>query len=305
MSQSRSSSGSAIRNNRSGRGIGECLAAKVASARKFALLIAGLALAAQLPMTAQASQDNGATVRIVGGTQVSAISAVPFIVQLHDDVGVECGGTVIAPQWVLTAAHCEEVIDSVTILGGSITSGSGTPLAVKAHFTHPQFSGLDNTQGGPSYDFMLVQLAQPIDFTGTGIQPIALADPDFVNRGLQNPGQLMTVAGWGDLGEGAQNYPSILNEVQVPVVDDTTANGPNGYNGLLDASMIAAGLPDGGKDSCDGDSGGPMFVFDAKNNRNVLVGVVSWGQGCAEAGKPGIYARVSAGYQWIEQTISQ
>ena len=100
-------------------------------------------------------------------------------------------------------------------------------------------------------------------------------------------------------------YPKTSNQVQVPIVDQTIANGPQSYDGALDDSSLAAGYAKGGKDACDGDSGGPLFTFDASQNKNVLVGVVSFGDGCAQANKYGIYAKVSEGYAWITQTMSE
>jgi secreted trypsin-like serine protease len=258
----------------------------------FAMI--ALSLATSTASMAQTFQPE-----IVGGTQVSDQSKVPFLIQLHDQNGVECGGTVIAPTWILSAGHCEEVVSGITIYAGSLVSGKGTILKVKNHFVDPDFK---ETNSGVSHDFMLIQLASPI--TDSKIKPIALADADFESRGLQDPGQMMTVAGWGDLKENGGSYPTNAYSVQVPIVDEKVANATNAYNGILDDTTLAAGYAKGGKDSCDGDSGGPLFTYDTAKKQNVLVGVVSFGDGCAEANKYGIYAKVTAGLAWINQTMS-
>ncbi|NBU64481.1 MAG: serine protease, partial [Chloroflexia bacterium] len=87
----------------------------------------------------------------------------------------------------------------------------------------------------------------------------------------------------------------VLRKVTVPIVSNTTCN--TNYGGGITARMVCAGLPTGGVDSCQGDSGGPLFVNDASTPK--LIGVVSWGEGCAVAGKPGVYANVQAMRSWI------
>ena len=90
-------------------------------------------------------------------------------------------------------------------------------------------------------------------------------------------------------------------KVEVPYVDEQTCE--DDYTGYeITELMICAG--EKGKDSCQGDSGGPLVAYDAENSP-VLVGVVSWGIGCAYEGYPGVYARVSAFVEWISQTIER
>lgn len=241
---------------------------------------------------------------IINGTPVSSISTTPFIVQFYSQQngGVQCGGTVIAPTWILTAGHCQEVLNmsDLKIFAGSLTQGSGTLLSMKAHYVHPQFS---NGNRSVSHDYMLIQLKKPINFKKTNIKALTLANSNTESRGLQDPGTMTTVAGWGNLSQSGGNYPNQLYSVQVPIVDFSTANASNAYDGSLDSSMLAAGYAQGGKDSCDGDSGGPLFTYDSQKGKNILVGVVSFGQGCALANKYGIYAKVTEGLSWITQTI--
>ena len=101
------------------------------------------------------------------------------------------------------------------------------------------------------------------------------------------------ITGWGE-DEGTANNPNQLQVVSVPI----TTQSNYGWN-QIDDDMIMAGYSSGGYDSCQGDSGGPMVVRDVNDTEWLQVGVVSWGYGCAEAGYPGVYARVSYFIDWI------
>jgi hypothetical protein len=108
------------------------------------------------------------------------------------------------------------------------------------------------------------------------------------------------VVGFGDLQSGSQTYPDFLQEVNVPAVAHSKCN--QQYSGRIDqATMFCAGLDQGGKDSCQGDSGGPIVRI--VNGVHTQVGVVSWGDGCALAGKPGVYARTSVQIKWIQSEV--
>lgn len=86
-----------------------------------------------------------------------------------------------------------------------------------------------------------------------------------------------------------------MQSVEIPIVDRNECN--EDYEGDITPDMICAGVPEGGKDSCQGDSGGPVVL-----NGN-LVGIVSWGDGCARAGYPGVYTNVAYFLDWINQTV--
>lgn len=109
-------------------------------------------------------------------------------------------------------------------------------------------------------------------------------------------GTTLTVAGWGTTSSGGSS-PTALRKVDVPVVSRSTCNSNYG-SGRITTSMFCAGLTQGGKDSCQGDSGGPIYT-----SNKVVVGAVSWGEGCAAAGKPGVYANVGALQAWISQQL--
>jgi trypsin len=229
--------------------------------------------------------------KIVGGERVTSLDDAPYMVSLQGS----CGGSIIAEQWVLTAAHCAGYFSEVK---GAILNlkDAGVKVRVKRTIKHPQYN-----RATMANDFALVELEQKLDLTTGNLRAVKLASPEFEADGHQAPSMDSTVYGFGDVGERQYNVKGDLNKVVVPIVSNEEANRPGAYNGTIDNTMIAAGLATGGKDSCQGDSGGPLVVFDHQNDP-VQIGVVSWGEGCARANKYGIYAKVSSGYQWIKET---
>lgn len=219
--------------------------------------------------------------KIVGGSEASR-GEFPFIVSLQAS-GHFCGGSLIKKNWVLTAAHCVEGGYLKSILIGlhnqRETEGaeSFTPAEV---IVHPKWD-----TNNMLYDFALVKLSGD-----SAYPPVALN-----RREVSGPAGF-AVAGWGTTSEGAWSGSNLLMKVNVPFVDAKTCDGA--YPGKIDGSMICAGYPEGGKDSCQGDSGGPL-VMGSGSGRS-LVGVVSWGHGCARPNKYGVYAKVSAVTGWID-----
>merc|ERR1719347_2230925 len=158
---------------------------------------------------------------------------------------------------------------------------------------HPSYSSSDL-----SNDICLLKLKESLEFTHF-IQPINL--PEIEQQ--TEAGTLATITGWGTLTKGGFSLPNVLHKVEIPVVSDDdcdSAYDSAGYGTI--ESMICAGLPEGGKDSCQGDSGGPFFLNDPESP--TLIGIVSWGIGCARAGYPGVYTEVSYFIDWIQDTMS-
>ncbi|KAJ3598560.1 hypothetical protein NHX12_002069 [Muraenolepis orangiensis] len=150
-----------------------------------------------------------------------------------------------------------------------------------------------------SRDIAVLALSQPITFTEY-IQPVCL--PAYGQRLID--GQMGTVTGWGNIGYYG-HQADVLQEANVPIISDTTCNAPDYFDNQITTSMFCAGFEKGGTDSCQGDSGGPFVAPDclSRTSRYRLLGVVSWGTGCAMAKKPGVYTRVSRFLPWISTAL--
>jgi len=269
------------------------------------LAVIGSALAAQelqpipaLPLSQQRGQG-----RIVGGEEASD-GEFPFQVSLRSvgAVGLThfCGGSIIDENWVLTAAHCcaGQIPATMHVVAGGIKlnnfENEEEPRNLDAIIGHPDYSAATI-----SNDACLLKMKEPFEWTEF-VQPIAL--PAVMQDTAA--GSMVTVTGWGTTSEGALGLPNVLHKVSVPVVSDEDCNASYGASGYAVAdSMICAGLPEGGKDSCQGDSGGPFFSNESPETRELL-GIVSWGIGCARAGYPGVYTEVSHFVEWITETMA-
>ncbi|GGR01168.1 serine protease [Streptomyces netropsis] len=244
--------------------------------RAAAVGAVALAVFSLQPGSAQAAQDRDPGARpspgVVGGTRAQQ-GEFPWMVRLS----MGCGGALYTKQIVLTAAHCVNgsgANTSITATAGVADLNSSSAIKVKSTRVL-QAPGYD----GQGKDWALIKLAKPID-----LPTLKIADTAAYNSGT------FTIAGWGADREGGSQQRYLL-KATVPFVDDATCKGA--YGNLVDAEEICAGyLQQGGVDTCQGDSGGPMF---RKDNAGawIQVGIVSWGQGCARPGYPGVYSEVS------------
>merc|ERR1712002_315255 len=148
-------------------------------------------------------------------------------------------------------------------------------------------------------DIALLKLAEPIQFNRY-VQPICLPDQDYKFEDEQP----FVVVGWGRLDQHDINYAEKLHQVVIPLVSDKVCSSKDYYGErFAPGKQICCGYAKGGKDSCQGDSGGGL-VFN-KNGKWYQGGVVSWGDGCANKNKPGIYTNVPRYVNWIKETISK
>jgi trypsin len=254
------------------------------------LSLAAAAACAALALTAPSS------FAIVGGHDAAA-GAYPSVAEVHLGKSFLCTGTLISPTWVVTAGHCGSLTGAtgygspaawpaplIDVYLGSNKAGQGTLAPVARVVVEPQYLA---TAG---YDVTLLQLASPSAQAPTKVAGASEA-------GLWAPGTPETIAGWGTTAEGGDT-PDTLQEAQVPVTTDDYCAGA--YSDFDATTMVCAGFPQGGVDTCQGDSGGPLFGRTAAGELK-LVGATSFGEGCAEPGKPGVYARVAdtALREWI------
>ena len=231
---------------------------------------------------------------IVGGGNASP-GEYPSVARVTFGAGFLCTGTLIAPNWVLSAGHCGSVTGAavaspaswppalIDVRVGGQKYGEGERVAVKRVVLNPNY--LLNI----GYDVALLELS-----TISTKAPTKVAGA--TETGLWSPGTLETIVGWGATEEGGDT-PDILQEANVPITTDAYCAGA--YSDFEAKTMLCAGYPEGGVDTCQGDSGGPMFGRASTGLR--VVGVTSWGEGCARKGKPGVYARVgdSTLREWI------
>ncbi|KAL3780956.1 hypothetical protein HJC23_000843 [Cyclotella cryptica] len=242
--------------------------------------------------------------RVVGG-RTAPSNRYTYTVSLQSNGAHLCGGVLIAIDVVLTAAHCTSQISnwsSVTVVIGRENlsiDNEGEELKVSEVMVHPNY--LQNVEY--DNDFALLFLSQPT-MSKVGIVK--------VNRVNSKPAayQSVLVLGWGDTAVGEYRQGSdLLREALLRIIPNSRCNNVEGdwnginvtYDGYISESMMCASFKN--RDSCQGDSGGPLIVEGEDDTSDLLVGLVSWGVGCANNIWPGVYARVSSGYNWIRREV--
>lgn len=255
--------------------------------------------------------------RIVGGRD-SQWGEFPWSVLIRETsllglfVKTKCGGVLIDPKWVLTAAHCQPgMFGSLSVVVGEselnmVASGGsgGTTTRPKAGSQQPQslvrkvkrmIVHRDYNPNNFDNDIALLELEYPYQIE-PHVTPICLPEKQESFEGQQ-----ALVAGWGKLSFGGP-VPNVLQVAKLPVIGHKQCQEMyhnSGHMKIISDSFLCAGYANGGQDSCEGDSGGPLQVQRA-DGRWTLVGTVSHGIKCAEPNLPGIYIRTAAYLPWIK-----
>ncbi|XP_032765904.1 transmembrane protease serine 13 isoform X2 [Rattus rattus] len=232
------------------------------------------------------------TGRIVGGALTSE-SKWPWQVSLHFGTTHICGGTLIDAQWVLTAAHCFFVTREKILEGWKVYAGTSNlhQLPEAASISQIIING-NYTDEQDDYDIALVRLSKPLTLSAH-IHPACLP----LHGQTFGLNETCWITGFGKTKETDEKTSPFLREVQVNLIDFKKCNDYLVYDSYLTPRMMCAGDLRGGRDSCQGDSGGPLVC--EQNNRWYLAGVTSWGTGCGQKNKPGVYTKVTEVLPWI------
>ena len=258
--------------------------------RKWAA-VTGAVLGLLLPLGTASADPDDVHGTVVGGTEAST-KDYPWMVYLapaENDHELYCGGSLVAPTKVLTAAHCmfDKPEEYKVVAGRDVrSSDAGVVVGVERIWVHPEYEKTGN------HDVAVMTLKQPLPY-----RPVSFAGP--LDRWRERPGTATTVLGWGLTEEptGPTEPSDQLRQATVPLISDETCaeqypQGPD-RRAFDRPTEICAGVPQGGIDTCAGDSGGPLLV------RGKVVGITSWGRGCARPDAAGVYTRVSTHYRDI------
>ncbi|XP_049569731.1 transmembrane protease serine 4 isoform X6 [Orcinus orca] len=226
--------------------------------------------------------------RVVGG-ETASVDSWPWQVSIQYDKQHICGGSILDPHWILTAAHCFRKhldVSNWKVMAGSDKLGNFPSLPVaKIFIIEP------NITSRKERDMALVKLQLPLTFSDT-VRPICLP---FSDEELP-PATPLWIIGWGYTAENGGKISDILLQASVQLIDSTRCNAEDAYQGEVTKKMLCAGILEGGVDTCQGDSGGPLMY---RSDRWQVVGIVSWGYGCGEPSTPGVYTKTTAYLNWI------
>lgn len=241
--------------------------------------------------------------RIVGGED-SADSEWPWVVSIQKNGTHHCAGSLLTNRWVVTAAHCfkgtlNKPLEFSVLLGIWQLANPGQRsqrVGISWVYPHPVYSWKEGSRA----DIALVRLEHPIQFSER-ILPICL--PDYSVH--LPPNTNCWIAGWGSVHDGVPlSQPQTLQKLKVPIIDPEIC-GRLYWRGAgqeaITEDMLCAGYLEGERDACLGDSGGPLMC--QVEDTWLLAGIISWGEGCAERNRPGVYISLTAHRSWVQRIV--
>ncbi|XP_039693955.1 hepatocyte growth factor activator serine protease isoform X3 [Pteropus medius] len=239
--------------------------------------------------------------RIVGGSS-SLPGSHPWLAAIY--IGNSfCAGSLVHTCWVVSAAHCfshSPPKDSISVVLGqhffNRTTDVTQTFGIEKYIPYPLYSVFNPSD----HDLVLIRLKKKGDRCAVRsqfVQPICLPEPSSPFP----TGHKCQIAGWGHQDENASAYSGTLREALVPLVADHKCSSPEVYGADISPNMLCAGYFDCKSDACQGDSGGPLAC--EKNGVAYLYGTISWGDGCGQLNKPGVYTRVANYVDWISDRI--
>lgn len=250
----------------------------------------------RLVVTPAYSEDD--VEKIVGGFRVTNQSSVSYQISLQYKGGHFCAGSFIRSNVVLCAAHCvynRNMGDFAVRAGSLVPDRGGTIIDILNITMHENYNPATF-----DYDYSLLFLDE---YASSNLKMSIIQLPSSATDVVPDNATLF-VSGWGSTHNVFEN-PRYLRAVYVPKFPDGICNDTTHYNGRITERMICVGYEKGRKDSCQGDSGGPLVKQKATSDGlPVQYGIVSWGYGCAQARRPGIYSKISSVLDWIEKNIN-
>uniref|UniRef100_A0A8C3WH91 tryptase n=1 Tax=Catagonus wagneri TaxID=51154 RepID=A0A8C3WH91_9CETA len=240
--------------------------------------------------------------RIVGGED-SADAEWPWVVSLQKNGTHHCAGSLLTSLWVVTAAHCFKGLNQpsqFSVLLGAWQLGNPGPRSQQAGVARVQPHPAYSWKEGSRADIALVRLERPIQFSER-VLPICLPDSSV----RLPPDTDCWIAGWGSIHDGVPlPRPQTLQKLKVPIIDSGICGRlywRGAGQGAITEDMLCAGYLEGERDACLGDSGGPLMC--RVQGTWLLAGIISWGEGCAERNRPGVYISLAAHRSWVQKIV--
>ncbi|XP_028394294.1 coagulation factor IX-like [Dendronephthya gigantea] len=239
--------------------------------------------------------------RVIGGQDAQA-HQWPWTVLIMNQSDIYCGGSVISPTFIITAAHCVDNI-SQSLLNfyvgkhkADVKDPHEQKLTAQKVYIHSKYRRGSSTHPG-DYDMALVEMKNRIRFTEQ-VRPICLTDVNTFQ-----PGHECVLSGWGYTNAKKPSVSNTLQQIRLPLVSRKVCNSNKSYGGKIPERYLCAGVPEGGKDGCRYDSGGPLMCAHSDTDPWYLVGMMAWGAGCAEKYKYGVYTNVAQVMTMVRNTV--